>query len=69
MKDIEEIKLMLIDNYSVLNYNIYSELQYNYLFLELVKKNTRDFITMTIKIDELSLEDIKARIKDILKLS
>lgn len=69
MKDIEEIKLMLIDNYSVLNYNIYSELQYNYLFLELVKKNTRDFITMTIKIDELSLEDIKTRIKDILKLS
>lgn len=69
MKDIEDIKLMLIDNYSVLNYNIYSELQYNYLFLELVKKNTRDFITMTIKIDELSLEDIKARIKDILKLS
>lgn len=69
MKDIEEIKLMLVDNYSVLNYNIYSELQYNYLFLELVKKNTRDFITMTIKIDELSLEDIKARIKDILKLS
>lgn len=69
MKDIEDIKLMLVDNYSVLNYNIYSELQYNYLFLELVKKNTRDFITMTIKIDELSLEDIKARIKDILKLS
>ena len=69
MKDIEEIKLMLVDSYSVLNYNIYSELQYNYLFLELVKKNTRDFITMTIKIDELSLEDIKARIKDILKLS
>jgi hypothetical protein len=69
MKDIEDIKLMLIDNYSVLNYNIYSELQYNYLFLELVKKNTRDFITMTIKIDELSLEDIKTRIKDILKLS
>jgi hypothetical protein len=69
MKDIEEIKLMLVDNYSVLNYNIYSELQYNYLFLELIKKNTRDFITMTIKIDELSLEDIKARIKDILKLS
>lgn len=69
MKDIEDIKIMLIDNYSVLNYNIYSELQYNYLFLELVKKNTRDFITMTIKIDELSLEDIKARIKDILKLS
>lgn len=69
MKDIEEIKLMLVDNYSVLNYNIYSELQYNYLFLELVKKNTRDFITMTIKIDELSLEDIKTRIKDILKLS
>ena len=69
MKDIEDIKLMLIDNYSVLNYNIYSELQYNYLFLELVKKNTRDFITMTIKIDELSLEDIKERIKDILKLS
>lgn len=69
MKDIEEIKLMLVDNYSVLNYNIYSELQYNYLFLELIKKNTRDFITMTIKIDELSLEDIKTRIKDILKLS
>lgn len=69
MKDIEDIKLMLVDNYSVLNYNIYSELQYNYLFLELVKKNTRDFITMTIKIDELSLEDIKERIKDILKLS
>lgn len=69
MKDIEEIKLMLVDNYSVLNYNIYSELQYNYLFLELVKKNTRDFITITIKIDELSLEDIKTRIKDILKLS
>lgn len=69
MKDIEDIKLMLVDNYSVLNYNIYSELQYNYLFLELVKKNTRDFITMTIKIDELSLEDIKTRIKDILKLS
>lgn len=69
MKDIEEIKIMLVDNYSVLNYNIYSELQYNYLFLELIKKNTRDFITMTIKIDELSLEDIKARIKDILKLS
>ena len=69
MKDIEDIKLMLIDHYSVLNYNIYSELQYNYLFLELVKKNTRDFITMTIKIDELSLEDIKTRIKDILKLS
>ena len=69
MKDIEDIKLMLVDNYSVLNYNIYSELQYNYLFLELIKKNTRDFITMTIKIDELSLEDIKTRIKDILKLS
>ena len=69
MKDIEDIKLMLIDHYSVLNYNIYSELQYNYLFLELIKKNTRDFITMTIKIDELSLEDIKTRIKDILKLS
>ena len=69
MKDIEEIKLMLVDHYSVLNYNIYSELQYNYLFLELVKKNTRDFITMTIKIDELSLEYIKTRIKDILKLS
>lgn len=69
MKDIEDIKLMLIDNYSVLNYNVYSELQYNYLFLELVKKNTRDFITITIKIDELSLEDIKTRIKDILKLS
>ena len=69
MKDIEDIKLMLVDNYSVLNYNIYSELQYNYLFLELVKKNTRDFITMTIKIDELSLEDIKERIKDIIKLS
>lgn len=69
MKDIEEIKLMLVDHYSVLNYNIYSELQYNYLFLELIKKNTRDFITMTIKIDELSLEDIKTRIKDILKLS
>ena len=69
MKDIEDIKLMLIEHYSVLNYNIYSELQYNYLFLELIKKNTRDFITMTIKIDELSLEDIKTRIKDILKLS
>lgn len=69
MKDIEDIKLMLVDHYSVLNYSIYSELQYNYLFLELIKKNTRDFITITIKIDELSLEDIKERIKDILKLS